>query len=138
MTKKQSWNQAVNRTQLHVAELYICMYIHILGEHALRSNLGSNSSIQTANINREINPQELDQFFNRHLRNYFHNELCSLSPALQKFIKLTQNNHKVGTRPFRHSAKFTTLYIRKEYPFTWLEKCDILHKQIEINFYSAE
>ena len=54
MTKKESWNQAVNRTQLHVAELYICMYIHILGEHALRSNLGSNSSIQTANINKEI------------------------------------------------------------------------------------
>ena len=54
MTKKESWNQAVNRTQLHVAELYICVYIHILGEHALRSNLGSNSSIQTANINREI------------------------------------------------------------------------------------
>ena len=35
-----------------------------------------------ANINREINQQELDRFFNRHLRNYFHNELRSLSAKI--------------------------------------------------------
>lgn len=128
--------------------MYVCMYVCKIYDKCIFSTkyqktltdfmfvmcekryLAHRKHAPKANINREINQQELDRFFNRHLRNYFHNELHSLSLALQKFIKFSQSNHKVGTKPFPHSAKFTKFYICKEYPFPWLEKCDILHKQI--------